>query len=125
MERRAEEKIKEILRSRYVVLIDGWATGEMPNIEVFATIPSLNAIGLKNLLLRIAPVENETKQNSKEHYNFLFLSLFDFDRDMTSVVALIGDYTFKKGAFLRLFGPIFVVCNIHRFNLAMTDRLED
>lgn len=91
--------MKEIFPYSFAVVFDGWSTEGMHYVERFATYPSRNAIRCETRFLAIAPMEDETPQNAKEHYEFLSFVLSVFNRNMTSVVALTGGKTSTNHAF--------------------------
>lgn len=76
------------------------------------------------VILALSPLEDESNLGAVEHKKLLDFVLPVFNKDMSNVVALIGDIVSTNKSLAVLCGCGFVGCASHRFNLAVKDVLN-
>lgn len=69
-------------------------------------------------------MKNEDSLDADEHYKFVDYTLRVKGKSFDNVIAISGDKTSTNKALAPNFGPIFVGCFSHLFNLAMNDILQ-
>lgn len=73
MMRKAEIKIKQMIATRFAIVLAVWSTEKTPQVRVLATYALLISIGYKTLWSGISPTKDEPKQNAIEIFFLYFL----------------------------------------------------
>ncbi|RHY05928.1 hypothetical protein DYB37_012316 [Aphanomyces astaci] len=120
-----EKKISAMLPNSFAIVFDGWSIGSTHYVAIFATFPTDDAIGYKKVLLSFSPINDEDSLSAIAHYDYLSFVLEVYGKNMSNVVALIGDNCSVNVAFARRCGLPLVGCASHRFNLFVNDILTD
>ena len=118
-----ERKIILLLPTKFAIVFDGWSCGSTHFVSMFATFPSADSIGYSRLLLALAPINDEESLNADAHYEYLEFVLDLYGKQMSNIVALIGDNCSTNVAFARTVGVPLIGCASHRFNLFVSDIL--
>lgn len=96
----------------------------MHYIGVFETFPGDNDLGYERVVLEIYPLDDETSQNLREHFELTIFVLSVFERTMANVVAVVGENTTTNRTFSQIVGRTFVGCHNHRFNMKVNDLIS-
>lgn len=116
-----ENKISKRLPAKFALVFDGWSHGDTHFVGIYATFMDEAKECFDKVLLALSPLEDETDLGAVEHKRMLEWVLSVFGKDLSNVVALIGDNVSTNKALALLVGCGFVGCASHRFNLAVKD----
>lgn len=120
-----QKKIETLLPDRFVLVFDGWSLGSRYLVAVFASYPHDNANGYEKLLLSFTTFENETTHNADEHQRYMQHVLSEYNKTLSSVVALVGDNASVNTSLADKLCLPFVGCASHRLNLAIKDKIKE
>lgn len=70
-------------------------------------------------------MEEEFSLDAKENLRFKNFVLDVYKRDLSNVVALIGDNNWTNNLFENLAGKPLVVCELHRLIITVQDLLDE
>lgn len=93
-------------------------------MAVYATDPSNIELGYQYDLLAFGPFEDEASLNTEELYKYITFTLSVYDKTWKNTTAIVRDNCTVNRLFAKKVSCGFVVCSIHRFNLAVQDIIE-
>ncbi len=103
----------------FSIVFYGWIICDSHFISVYAVLPKNTENGFKGVLVALSPLEDETKQDANEHYEFLKFVLGTFSQSLSNVAALIGYNCSSNLSLAAMCKVLFIECASHRFNLAV------
>lgn len=81
--------------------------------------------GYCETLLSISPIENKTLQLAQEHHGFLKFVLLVYNRSLSYVVSIVGDYASANRVFAWLIILIYIGSYLHLFSCAVKEFISD
>ena len=119
-----EQKLSQLLPSKFALIFDGWTADTTHYLAIFATFPKDNEQGYEERLLTLSPMSDEITLCANQHHEFLTYTLHLYNSSWSNVVCLIGDNIQTNKALANKVRLPFLKSATHRFNLAMNDILK-
>eukprot|EP00918_Siedleckia_nematoides_P040195 GHVU01087242.1.p1 GENE.GHVU01087242.1~~GHVU01087242.1.p1 ORF type:complete len:275 (-),score=45.80 GHVU01087242.1:752-1576(-) len=118
-----ERAIAAILPSLFALIFDGWSCAFTHYLAIIASFMGKDK--REEVLLAMGPLLDEEELDAPEHIEFLSESLKVYGKAVDDVVALVGDNCNVNKAISHQTGVALIGCGSHKFNLSVTEWLEE
>ena len=114
-----DQTIKEVLPAKFGLILDGWSERSTKYFSLFAEYPNAKTNAKETLLLSISPLFDETNSEAPNISSWIVDKLGEYDKNLQSVLYLVGDNENTNPAVANLMRVPFLGCDSHRLNLAL------
>lgn len=118
-----EKAIADDLPALFALEFDGWTSGSVHYVALFASYMK-NGVH-KETLLALAPLLNEETLGAEQHIEFIGATLELYNKALDNVVAFIGDNCATNRKISNETNIPLIGCASHRFNLAIHAWLKE
>lgn len=115
------KKIVGPLSSRLALIFDGWNSGSMHYVAVYASFPCKSALGYETCLSEFSSFDDLTRQDAPNIFEFIEFVLGVYQKSLENVVALTGDNVLTNRSLVNKAKTDFIGCASHLFNLTVQD----
>ena len=113
---RDQEKIGQELPSQFAIVFDGCSAGDTHYVACFASYHAANNNVFSLRLLGFSPLEEESIQSAKCHYDYL---------EFENVIAVVGENCSCYRSLANLIGCPLLGCCSHRFHFCVQDFIRE
>jgi hypothetical protein len=121
-EKAVVRKIREMIPTKFGIIFDGWSSGTVHYVAVYAVFPENG--NRTQILLAMQPLYDETSQSAAAHADYINGVLESYGRSANDLYFICGDNCNTNKKIARELKVQFIGCHSHIFNLAVESYLD-